>query len=765
MKYRPDLRRFLIGLGLALILSAATVPLAGFAAASGGTSSARHVIVLLVDNTSVQNWAYMDLRHLHALAKEGSTGLMNSNTAGQTARAATLLTMGASAHLNGAGPALAMPVSGTYDGVSVTSLVQGLSGISPPKRAIYDLNWGQDTALNIGLPYAFTMGALGEEITQHGGRTAVFGNGDLPVALGSSSPTQPPVTTLDRSGVDLAANAEGIVDSGDVSDNLLTPVKGAPYGVALNNKLLLRDVLAALPNTELTVVDYGDTVRADAWRHLTATPAAADDATAFALHHFDDFLGMLLPHLDLRHTLLVVVSSVPSSMAKAGNETLTPILVVGPGITPGGLLSSGTTHRLGIVSNVDVTPTILSFLHLPLQTTFFGAPVYGVPSTGSTLSSLSSMGSILAFQSGQRLPVLKTLVYYIVLVFLAAILYLILAKKKRPHVQSVLSWLTLSVLYVPLAILLAPLGHPMSLGTSFALIIGFTVLATFVTLRLARHPLDRILIPCVLVSVSLIVDLATGQHLIQNSALGYDPQIGARYYGIGNEYMGVLVGATAIGFTALLERYRRVSLFPLVLLVFVVVIGFMVAPGLGTKAGGAITATSALAVVTLRLTGRRVGWRQILGVAGGILVLLVLLVAADLLLHHGSSQTDIGRAGLLIFSTGPQAALDIISRKLATNLSLVQGSYWTILFVVALGTVVAFLTILLGAYQDIASKFPRLGYGLIGSLVGAGVGFVFNDTGVVAACTCIIFPIATALLLDLDRAPISGILNGARPSR
>jgi len=43
--------------------------------------------------------------------------------------------------------------------------------------------------------------------------------------------------------------------------------------------------------------------------------------------------------------------------------------------------------------------------------------------------------------------------------------------------------------------------------------------------------------------VALIVgDIVLGNALMQVSILGYDPIVGARFYGIGNEYMGLLAG-------------------------------------------------------------------------------------------------------------------------------------------------------------------------------------------------------------------------------
>lgn len=440
------MRRFLLLLVISLGSLVSFVP---SVSASSGLQG-KHVIVLVVDNTSIQNWAYMRLPALQSLVKEGAVALMNSNTAGHNDRPEALMTMAASAHLKGIGPELALDSSGTFEGMSVTSLYRGLWGSLPPAGSVVSLDYGENSPLNAGNPYTFTMGALAQEIQQAGGTTAVFGNGDLPFSPGIAGPV------LDRSGAYLAMNSEGIATMGNVGDNLLMPAAGAPFGTALNNSLLLSQVLSAYGQSSLLVVDYGDTVRADAWRRLTATSQAANAATDFGLHHFDQFLGSLLPHINRQNTLIIVVSTAPSDLAATEHESLTPILVVGPGYTPGEL-SSATTHRYGIISNVDFAPTILHFLGLTPPDTMFGQPAFSEPAS-NTLSQLASTASVLAFQSYQRLPVLKTLVYFIVFVFVGAILYLILSRRHHPVMQRALNILTHSVLFMPLGILLAPLG-------------------------------------------------------------------------------------------------------------------------------------------------------------------------------------------------------------------------------------------------------------------------------------------------------------------
>lgn len=86
----------------------------------------------------------------------------------------------------------------------------------------------------------------------------------------------------------------------------------------------------------------------------------------------------------------------------------------------------------------------------------------------------------------------------------------------------------------------------------------------------------------------ILFDMAVfNQFLIKNSLLGYDPIIGARFYGIGNEYMGVLVGASLITISIFFEKFgfKNIILLPFAL----AVVFIMGNPMMGANVGGTIT--------------------------------------------------------------------------------------------------------------------------------------------------------------------------------
>ena len=103
---------------------------------------------------------------------------------------------------------------------------------------------------------------------------------------------------------------------------------------------------------------------------------------------------------------------------------------------------------------------------------------------------------------------------------------------------------------LPPLLLLVPLifltGALFSNGLlSFSAVCGGLFLTVYVLNK--RFLLSRLsLVLLALIAGSLLIDMLTGSHLMQRNLLGYSAIEGARYYGIGNEAMGVLIGALLV---------------------------------------------------------------------------------------------------------------------------------------------------------------------------------------------------------------------------
>ncbi|EGD49864.1 hypothetical protein TheetDRAFT_3325 [Thermoanaerobacter ethanolicus JW 200] len=104
-------------------------------------------------------------------------------------------------------------------------------------------------------------------------------------------------------------------------------------------------------------------------------------------------------------------------------------------------------------------------------------------------------------------------------------------------------------------------------------------------------------------TITIIIDLLLNSPLMKNSILGYDVISGARFYGIGNEYMGVLIGSSIMGTMALTEKYKTKSVKILGFILFTVAFWLMVLPQFGAKVGGFITGFMAFGSTILMLFG------------------------------------------------------------------------------------------------------------------------------------------------------------------
>ena len=241
--------------------------------------------------------------------------------------------------------------------------------------------------------------------------------------------------------------------------------------------------------------------------------------------------------------------------------------------------------------------------------------------------------------------------------------------------------------------------------------------------------------------VSLIVDLVRGAPLIGSSIAGYNMVEGARYYGLGNELMGTMLGCAIIGVGMLLSSGRAAQFSPrlktaaaaAVLCVVLLGIG---APMLGANTGGAIAAAFGIVAVFAARRGRPLSVRS--AVLAGLVIVFVVgaLFAVDALRGAGS-QSHIGRTADIAASGDAQILFGIFQRKIALNLKLLSHSLWSRLLLIGL---VGSALMWWQGKKVFGSGFltkERSAAG-IGCLVGTIAAFAFNDSGVLAAATCVV---------------------------
>ena len=193
---------------------------------------------------------------------------------------------------------------------------------------------------------------------------------------------------------------------------------------------------------------------------------------------------------------------------------------------------------------MDIAPTVLELLGL-------NHPCYdrGGASvlTASWISSGRGQGARNSSGSAYRGPVLRGLVGTQIGVYLAALAAMTLDTKLPGGLVSLIQLLLILALAVPAYLLVMPLGVWAAL-----VLTGALVLVKFISRAFLWMVAGVGLITALLVGL----DTLTGSSLMRFSFLGYDPIGGARFYGLGNEYMGIMIGALIMGWVCLAELLK-----------------------------------------------------------------------------------------------------------------------------------------------------------------------------------------------------------------
>jgi hypothetical protein len=711
----------IVATGLLALLMALVAPTA--ALSSSSVPSTRVVVLVSAPYLRWEDVASGRMPNTAALAKAGSVANMNVRclleNAGQPSADQGSLMISAGTWAR-------------YD-ASAAAAVQTTSGIEYPSlRSI--------TAANAGQAIDLRPGTLGQAIEDAGGVTAAIGNGD------GATPSRPAAL--------IAMDAEGRVRLGDVSTDTLRPATGgvisdpALVGAALSRVLAQR---AAWPGPALIVVDPGDLSRV----HDAAggAPDAEQPGRPEALARLDDVVGQARREMPAG-ALLVVAAPVAAQVAGEPSG-FGPLIVYGS--SAAGMLTSASTHRIGLVTNADLTATLIASLGAKVPVQVAGAVMSNAPAPADSRS-VTAMGRVDAFMRA-----VDEVRPSVVDGFLdAAIVVLLLgaAIAALPPLHPLLDRLAqlgaLAILAVPAAGVLMYLGVglPGSPALVRALFAG-TVLVVWLAAASAllwRGP-ERTVAALALLTVGVIVvDQWLGASLSLDGVLGYSPLVGARYYGIGNETAAVLVGAAITGL-ALMSDIGTGAWRPSwrwAVPVAVVCVGTAAAPFLGANIGVAAWGTVAFGLFIWAASGRRIGWKAVVAILVAVVLLVAAFAALDLTAAAGS-RTHLGRSIQDALRGGGGALWLLLQRKAGLNLRMLQATKWTWLFAVLVGLLALLRWRPRGAFAGLLAGRPAFSGALAATLIASVIAYFTEDSGVVVPALLLLFPAAAVLQLLLAR--------------
>lgn len=664
-----------------------------------------------------------DAPYFRLLLEEGSLGAMNLRTAGPGTLANSYATLASGRRVSAPEKEPFYQVWEMAEDRPAISWVNERIGINPRAGAVYPalVSYGEKNRIDDkASPQQFM---LGEVLNRAGKDTAVWGNADW----GEEYERFAPFLTMDKYG----RTRNAVID-----DRTWTAAPGFPYGMKTDYDYLLQAVRES--RAELRVVELGDLYRLQREApHMTEKRRQHIEHRI--LEQMDHFVRELASWM-ASDEMLWIISPYIQPGAPKHKAQLAPVFCLGGG-REGDTLYSPTTRRNGIVANIDLAPTMIRLLGASVPTRMDGQPM--VVASGDAETFWSGLEQVVTVYK-LRPFVIYAYALYQVMVLMIALGLLISKKGKHPAMLQVA--LLASALTPTLFLLFALVPTTFSFGMFLSLWAGVAFLAAVLLKKLPTVPLFLIL--GLSGSVPVVLDGLLGGRLIRQSFLGHDPIIGARYYGIGNEYMGVVLGAAILAVAAYLEWRQPAGRRPKVgaAFLFVGLVLYFASPFLGTNAGGALAASVGLGVAYARFFYTHWNLRSWLAFASIGFAGLVLLFIMNVFLD-GNAPSHIGRAFNHLLSGDVAAIFDIVTRKLSTNIRLIKGSLWGKVFFISLLAMTVLIIQPMRGVRWLRTRYPYLFHGFTAILITAISALVVNDSGIVSAATAIVYVVIPLLII------------------
>ncbi len=423
---------------------------------------------------------------------------------------------------------------------------------------------------------------------------------------------------------------------------------------------------AVLSRCPLTVVDLGNLGSAE---------------RSVALAAADTRLKHLLAELPSATTLLITA---PGSTTKPPHLQLT--LADGAGYRAG-LLESSSTRQPGLVVLTDLTPTVLGWLGQRAPSGVVGAQLTrgtrgALPATVRWLAGRDTAEQVWRSTHNEFFWA-YALADAGVLAAIGLVFWGAAPERRRRRAR----WWRVAGVFavsVPAGTFLANLfpwprqAHPAAwlYGVAVALALVIALGALLVTRR--RGTLAPFGLVCLLTVAVLGLDVMTGSRLQMETPFGLSAIEAGRFYGIGNEALGIyaITALFAAAWLALVALQRSVhsrahsrpsSRRPALAAVAAVAVFAVFAsgwPGFGGKAGGTIAMVPCFALLLMAVAGVRLTWRRLaLAAVSGLALFVVFALVSYFTAVTGKSDIGTFAGDALHGHAG-----SLLLRKIGSNL-------------------------------------------------------------------------------------------------
>lgn len=767
------MRRLLVTLALSGALA-----VAGLAAGAAPSEppAPRRVVLVLAPYFMWDDFSPTSTPAIWELARTGALGAINARSRARepgepSSPLEGALTISAGAWAVPAyAAAAAYNVDEHYEVGTAAEAFRRMTGEEVRDNAIVFLGMPLTQRVNAERSFEVVLGALGSAIERAGGLTAAIGNSDVGYLTGEQRRVRPAALA--------AMNERGQVALGDVSTRLVREDPNAPFGIETDLGVFARTLDEVKRRTEahegpaFIVLDPGDAYRAKKFE-AQVTPGIAERHRKRAVTTLDEVVALAVARFP---DDVIIVASQSTGDPLAGQlEGLGPFVINGPGWS--GFVTSDSTHRDGIVTNLDLTATVLDIFGIERPVSVLGNEMRPVPASAS----IDERAAILARADATavsvdtaKVGVVNTFVVFTVVALIASAVVLVRHEHWSPRATrlavSVLQGALLSAMAVPLAswLMYAWRRWPVTQAQAVSGLLATTAVVWGLALVVRRSAPGRL--PVAVLSLATAVVLVTDQLLGAPASFtnffGYSPLMAARFYGLGNEAAAILFGSTVVGLALVLDERPSGRIagalgqwgIPLIGLVVVVV---SAAPGLGANVGVAIWATAGFALMWALATERRITAGRVFGALALSAAVIAVFAAIDL--AGDGARTHLARALVSAAQGGVGELWTIVARKAATNMRVLTHTNWAYIFI----AVVVFLGFMRwrphGDFARTLAENPMFAHAITVSLVAGLVAYFTEDSGIVIPALEIFYVGVAIAWIMLDRITDRGTAGVGEP--
>ncbi len=716
------MRKKIISLLLLIMICIGFIPNYSFA-----EQKANKIIYISINRSNMDD--FQDIPVLQEnLSKRGYIGLMNIKGDQGTDDARSYASIGAGCRAN-----IVNDESISFENLTDdnSKIYKSLTGENPKEINNSYINKFINNNAEKGT-YGSTLGLLGQTLSDNNKKVALLGNSDI---------VENDNLIKIRNAGFISMDMMGRVESGNVDDINIQDLS-MPYGIRTDYDKLIKETKSYYENSDALFIELGDTYRLDEYKSNLNEKTYKKIKTQIHSNintYLEEVFNMVS-----ENDVVYVVSEFPSKLDYKNKRRLSPVIKFSD--NKKGLLESSTTRREGIIGNLDLGVDILNELGLKNEI-MIGRVLNNVEKDDNIIS-LTNEYEKMVSTNNIRSTVVNTFVGIVSVSWVLAMLAL-LFKDKLPHKEKVFVTLKEFIklgLIMPLTLLSAPIFNA---KTQMGIIISVTVMTILIYLsgRLLFKQSDiKQMSYYALLTIALVVfDSIIGTFFMKYSVMSYDAIVGARYYGVGNEYQGVIIGSALFGLAVLLN-YNKIPKY-LVGLLFVVILITTAAPFMGANVGASISECIAFLLFMMLIYHVKLDYKKIMILGLAAVVLVFGFAGLDLIM---GTESHLGAFVMQILQEGPQAIFNTFGRKISMNLKLAKSSVWVNILLVGIAVIGIFIFRPSRHMKNISNKYPMIFKGFIAAMVGCIVTMLVNDSGIVSAATASIYILIPILIISIN---------------